>query len=292
MVSEELLAFNSAARERKPFLSSDYDPVEVRRALFASGSAPRGVMVEAGQASIEFSDLRSTSPIVVAIAGGGFCFPPGDHHRDFLDNLTQRIGARWALVHHRLAPEHPFPAAYDDTLCALDRVLSNEGAAPVSAIADSSGAALLLSALCTRRDRGETLPERCVLLSPLTDLAMTGRSHVANSQADPMFGPEAIIHKGMHYLQGANPTDPRASPLWADAHGLPRMLVIAGDTEVMRDDAVRYAEKVNASQGSAELELVHQAPHVFPLTPLFPEAERARERIAAFLTSSGKQPDP
>jgi len=113
-------------------------------------------------------------------------------------------------------------------------------------------------------------------------LAMTGLSHVANAEADPMFGPQAIIHKSAHYLRGANPTDPRASPFWAELSGLPPLLMIAGSTEVMLDDTVRFAEKADKSGVSITLRTITEAPHSFAYMPGLPEAAAATAEIISF----------
>jgi len=144
----------------------------------------------------------------------------------------------------------------------------------------------MLCALIAQRDRGDRLPAQCVFMSALTDLAMTGLSHVSNCDHDPLFGPSAIIHKGWHYLKGANPTDPRASPFWAQVHGLPPMLMLVGDTEVMRDDTIRFADKVNRAGGTARVSVCPEAPHVYPLIAHLPEAESAFADICDFLSAS------
>ena len=120
-------------------------------------------------------------------------------------------------------------------------------------------------------------------MSPLADCAMTALSYVYNRGRDPMFGPEAIIHKAHHYLNGANPSDPSASPLWADLQGLPPTQIFVGSTEVMLDDSTRLADKARAAGCDVELHIVPNAPHVFPL--LFPwsaEAHRAVDAMTEF----------
>lgn len=287
MPSPELLAHVAEARARKAFVSSDYDPVQMRELLRVPPDLERSsTFVDCGAHRIERRGTPDAPRLLFCVAGGGFFMGPTDAHRALLDRLCASLGAQAALLHHRLAPEHPFPAAYDDTYDALDRAFGFAGIRRVDVVADSSGAALALCALRARRDRGLPMPGALALFSPLADLALTGRSHVANADADPMFGPQALIHKGRLYLQGANPTDPRVSPLWGPLHGMPPMIAFAGSTEVMLDDAVRLAERVNAAGGRAELVVCEQAPHVYPLVATLPEAESALERVLAFFAAS------
>lgn len=117
----------------------------------------------------------------------------------------------------------------------------------------------------------------------LTDLAMTGRSHVSNAEADPLFGPQAVIHKACHYLQGANPAQAAVSPFWDEPVELPETLFIVGSTEVMRDDTLRYAEKSERAGTLVTVKVYDEAPHVFALLPDLPETGEAVAQIAGFL---------
>ena len=285
MPSKELEAFNSAALSRKKLLSSAYDPVALREVFLnePSYAANPWKTEHLGGATLEHRGKREASRKVVYVAGGGFCFPAHDPHRNFVDTVCNHLEASGTILHHRLAPEHRFPAAHEDVVAGLAKILADDNGKTINIIADSSGAALVLTALEVLRDTGKAMASRCVFLSPLTDLAMSGLSHVYNSELDPMFGPEAIIHKGWHYLQGANPTDSRASPLWGNPTGLPPMLLIAGSTETMLDDTLRYAEKINDAGGEATVSICESAPHVFPLQLPFPEAQNALSEILSFL---------
>ena len=285
MPSDKLKTFNDDARTRKQLLSSNYDPVTLRDAIALPPQLINASkIIDLSGYSLEYRGTSGTDRVIVYVAGGGFCFPADDRHRAFLDNITGAISARALLINHRLAPEHPYPAGLNDVCNGLDFAFSDAGGARVDVIADSSGAALALSALMLRRDQSKPLPRSSVLMSPLTDLATTGLSYVTNYDADPMFGPSAIIHKAWHYLQGENPTNPQVSPLWGDVSDLCPMLLIAGSTEVMLDDAVRFADKINAVGGEATMRIVDEAPHAFPLYADLPESKDALAEIIEFLT--------
>ncbi|WP_337188170.1 alpha/beta hydrolase fold domain-containing protein [Phenylobacterium sp.] len=283
MPSPELQAFiEEVRRTRRALLNSDYDPVAFRTALPPSALEAASHIEALRCARIEHRPPERDGRLLAYVSGGGFCFDANDSHRAFVDDIAGRIGASGCLVRYRLAPEAPFPAALDDVDEALDALLSRRRPQEVLLAADSAGAALTLSALMRRRDRGQAMPARLVCLSPLTDMAMTGRSNVSNAEADPLFGPQAVIHKVCNYLQGALPTRPDASPYWGDLTGLPPCLVLAGTTEVMRDDSVRLVDKARAAGVEADLQLVEDAPHTFPLMTL-PESLAARDVIAGFL---------
>lgn len=286
MPSPEMNAYTTEARQtRRALLNSDYNPVEMRQMLATFEIlGPEGIPKKLGGAELELRRLDGAA-LLVYVPGGGFCFPGGDAHRVLLDRISTLASTRGALLQHRLAPENPFPAAHDDVLGALRTILSEE-IGPVFVMCDSSAGALVLCACAQLKREGHRLPDKLVCLSALTDLAMTGHSYVANAEADPMFGPQAVIHKVYHYLQGANPAQPAASPYWDEPVALPDSLFIVGSTEVMRDDTLRYAGKAESAGTNVTVRVYEAAAHVFPLLPGIPEAEEAIDQIAAFLTGS------
>ena len=289
--SSQLTALVEQARTRKQMLSSNYDLREMRALALAATDTETAREAGCGGAlRIERRGTVDGSCVILFVPGGGYFLPPNDAHRQFIDLISETLNAEAAIVHHRLSPDHAFPAAYDDVVAAVNTIMESAGGKPVLAVADSSGGALLLSAMLERRSRGLVNPAACATLSALTDMAMTGLSHVANAEADPMFGPQAIIHKSAHYLRGANPTDPRASPFWGELSGLPPLLMIAGSTEVMLDDTVRFAEKASKSGIFVTLRTIAEAPHSFAYVPGLPEAAVATAEIINFFKTFVQRP--
>lgn len=283
MPSEALSAYNEEVRQtRRALLNSDYDPVQMRGMLATMDAVGPGP--DQRQLGLATLELRRASggALLVYVPGGGFCFPGGDAHRGLLDRICEAADTRGALLQYRLAPEHPFPAAHDDVLHAL-RVLLSEETGPVFIMSDSAAGALVLCACAQLHREQHRLPDKLICLSALTDLAMTGRSHVSNADADPMFGPQALIHKIFHYLQGANPGQANVSPYWDEPLLLPDSLFIVGSTEVMRDDTLRFAERTENAGTRVKVSVYDDAPHVFPLLVGIPEAEQAVADIAAYL---------
>ncbi|WP_088308562.1 alpha/beta hydrolase fold domain-containing protein [Novosphingobium sp. B 225] len=283
MPSEALSAFNEEARQtRRALLNSDFDPIAMRGmlpTLDAVGPGPNSRQL--GLATLELRREEGAA-LLIYVPGGGFCFPGGDAHRALLDRVCETVDARGAMLQHRLAPEHPYPAAHEDVAEALRQILGEE-TGPVFVLSDSSAGALVLSACAKLQREGHRLPDKLVCLSVLTDLAMTGHSNISNAEADPMFGPQAVMHKVFHYLQGANPAQPAASPFWDEPVLLPDTLFIVGSSEVMRDDTLRYAEKAERAGTKTRVSVYEDAPHVFPLLAGIPEADQAVNEIAAFL---------
>lgn len=264
-------------------LNRDTDPVAMRGHF--TKQRLRDTTIDLGGIAFEQRGAPDARNALLYMHGGGFVFGIDDTHRRFVDALCRRTDSRGWMLDYRLAPENPFPAAHDDATHALAQILAMAGNGRITLVGDSAGGTLALCATLAHRG-GRRQVDRLVLLSPLTDLATTGLSYVYNRYRDPLFGPEAIIHKIHHYLDGANPADPSGSPLWANLHGLPPMHIVVGSTEVMLDDSTRLAEKARAAGCEVDLQIIPGAPHVFPLiVPWSAEAARALDSIVLFITA-------
>jgi epsilon-lactone hydrolase len=134
------------------------------------------------------------------------------------------------------------------------------------------------------RDEGVTLPAAAVVLSPWTDLALTGESFRFNADIDPFIPVELAPRVVDLYLAGAESRNPYASPLYGDPTGLPPTLILVGGDEVLLDDSVRMAEKMQAAGCKVEIEVWPHMWHVWPmLVRVMPEAKAAIARIGVFI---------
>jgi len=149
---------------------------------------------------------------------------------------------------------------------------------------DSAGGGLVLATLLRLRDEGTALPAAAVVVSPWTDLALTGDSFRLNSAIDPLIPVELAPRVVDLCLAGADPHHPYASPLYGDPTGLPPILIQVGGDDVLRDDAVRMAEKMRAAGCHVEIEVWPRMWHVWHvLMRVMPEAKAAIARIAVFM---------
>jgi acetyl esterase/lipase len=149
---------------------------------------------------------------------------------------------------------------------------------------DSAGGGLAFATLLRLRDEGLPMPAAAVALSPWTDLALTGESYRTNARADSMLIAEQAPAIARHYLADADPRHPYASPLYGDPAGLPPSLIQVGSDEMLRDDAVRMADKLRAAGCSVKLEIWPRMPHVWQLfARVMPEAREAIAHIGTFV---------
>jgi len=221
---------------------------------------------------------------VLYFHGGAYAVGTAKLVRDF----TWRIGAA-ARAHvlyfdYRLAPEHPFPAALEDAVAAYRWLAGRFHPRRIAFMGDSAGGGLALATLYKLRDEGLALPAATVAVSPWTDLALTGPSLQANAAADPMLDVANLPALANGYLAGADPHNHYASPLYGDASGLPPTLIHVGSDEILRDDAIRMAEKLKAAGCDVEIEVWPRMPHAWHLyARIIPEGRRALARIGTFL---------
>jgi monoterpene epsilon-lactone hydrolase len=222
---------------------------------------------------------------VLFLHGGGFIIGSPALYRHVTWRIAQTTRAQVLAIDYRLAPEHPFPAALEDAVTAYHWLVA-EGADPrrLAVIGDSAGGGLVFSLMLRLRDDGVPLPAAAVALSPWTDLALTGPSLRINAAFDPMLNAKDPPQFVADYLAGADPRAPYVSPLYGDHTGLPPTIIQVGSDEVLRDDAVRMADRMRAAGCAVELEIWPRMPHVWHVfVPLIPEARRAIERIGAFV---------
>lgn len=219
------------------------------------------------------------------IHGGGYFFGSINTHRQLAADVANAVQAHTLIFEYRLAPEHRYPAALEDTL-AVYRHLIATGTDPAQLIlaGDSAGGGLTLAAMVALRDAGEPLPALAVCFSPWTDLAGTGESMVTRAKADPWFNPRQMPHAARYYVGDQDPTTlPLASPLYADLHGLPPLLIQVGRDEILLSDSTRLAEKAQAAGVDVTLEVWPDMMHVWQAFARFvPEGRSALDHVATF----------
>lgn len=210
------------------------------------------------------SDL---SRVLMFFHGGGYCSGSIKSHRRLVTEAGRAAKMRTLAVGYRLAPEHPFPAAYDDALTAW-RFLRKQGIAArnIAIGGDSAGAGLALGLISRLRDLHDELPACAWLISPWTDLTMSGSTLLTKAIADPLIHKEYLNELASAYLPpGIDRKDPRVSPLYADFGNFPPMLIQIGSDETLLDDATRLAARAGAAAVAVTLEIWPHMIHAWPL---------------------------
>jgi acetyl esterase len=236
-------------------------------------------------------------PVLVYLHGGGWVAGSVATHDPFCRLLSGAAEVIVASVEYRMAPEHPYPAAVEDTLAAAQWADQHAGewggdATRLALGGDSAGANLAAVVANRRCARAQAHPLRALLLLyPVADSPQAGHaSYLENATG---YGLEANLMRWFwqQYAPGVAPGDPDVSPL--QLHKLPALpptLVATAEYDVLRDEGLAYAQKLVAA-GVAVTHL--HAPdmhHNFPLHPgtvaRFPQCDAALTQIAGWLRAT------
>jgi len=217
---------------------------------------------------------------ILHLHGGWFNFGSAKAYRHLVGQIAARAGARAFIPDYRLAPEHPFPAATDDVR-ACYQGLAERDVHRIALTGDSAGGNL---ALGLASSSNATLVGVAVV-SPVTDLTLSGASYETRADADPLFTRPQVAELVRSYLGSADARQPLASPLYGRYAGMPAIRIHVGDDEVLLDDSLRYVERAVAAGVDAQADVWMGMPHGFPASiGRLKAAAQALDAIGAFLT--------
>ena len=222
--------------------------------------------------------------VLLYLHGGGFVFGVTPQHLHIGAYLVLSMGLPLLMVDYRLAPQHPFPAALQDCVTAY-RWLLGQGFQPgrIAIAGDSAGGNLVITTMLKLRADGVPLPAAGACLSPVTDLTEKGGNN--SDFRDPLLPRRSVRYYTTSYLGGSDPHNPLVSPVYADLHGLPPLLVHVGEDEILRQDAIRITECLKAAGVEVRLEIYPQMWHVWQLFMQLPQAGQSLDDIASFLAA-------
>jgi epsilon-lactone hydrolase len=264
--------------------------------MLTSEPLPADVRVTPGDLGgipVIFIDIADVEPggTILHIHGGGFALGSAAGSVGLASSLARKTGMRAVSVDYRLAPEHPYPAALQDVMAAYRALLEQAGSAGHIVVSgESAGGNLAVELLIAGKAEGLAMPAAALLMSPMTDLTVSGSSYAGKADGDPAISAQAIRTRAADYLAGTDPADPLVSPIFADLSGLPPLLIQAGSHEVLLDDATRLAAKAAADDVSVILDITPGVPHVFQaFAALLEEGDAALNRVARFVKDNTAQ---
>ena len=224
--------------------------------------------------------------VILYLHGGGYVQGSITSHQDLVQRISKASKTKILILDYRLAPEHQFPAALEDSVRAYEWLINNEGYNPKNLIiaGDSAGGGLTLATLIKLRDQGIPLPAASVCLSPWTDLALTGDSIKLKLHEDPFISPDELMFSAGLYLGKTDPKNPFASPLYADFKGLPPLCIQVGSAEILLDDATRFAKRAKDAGVEVQLDIWEDMVHVFQaFAVIAPEGTEGIKKIGEFI---------
>jgi epsilon-lactone hydrolase len=254
-------------------------------ALGAKYQLPCDVRVETTSANgvaAEWTSTPEADPdrVILFLHGGGYVSGSIDSHRHMIAEAGRQARARTLALGYRLAPEHPFPAALEDAIAGY-RFLRSSGIAPthIALAGESAGGGLAIATLVSLRDAGVALPSCVWCSSPWIDLENSGATMISKADVDPLIQKSYLMELAAAYLNGTDPRKPLVSPIHADLHGLPPMLIQVGSAETLLDDAVRLADVAGQADVRVTLEIWPEMIHAWHL--FHPQLAAGRQALAA-----------
>jgi epsilon-lactone hydrolase len=268
MADPEITALRAliASRPRSTDVNQRRKDIDARGKSF---TLPADVRVEKLSANGVRAEWTSTpgaakDKAILYLHGGGYVIGSLDSHRHVAAEAGRAAGVRTLAIDYRLAPEHPFPAAVDDSLAAY-RYLLDSGIAPgnVAIAGDSAGGGLVVGAMLAIRDAGLPLPGAGWCISPWVDMESLSKSFVDRAETDPTVQKEGILEMARMYLGGADPRSPFAAPVYGDLRGLPPLVIQVGAAETLLDDALWLAREAGKSDVAVDLQIWPEMIHVW-----------------------------
>jgi len=223
---------------------------------------------------------------VLYLHGGAMVMSSPATHRELAGRLSAASGARFLVLDYRLAPEHPFPAALQDTLSTYHWLLDNSYPAERVVLgADSAGAGLALQTLLTLKEKGGQLPAATFLQSPVADwVRFDGESYTTRAQLEIMYTEEMCRFTSSLYVGDNDPANPIFYPIGMDLAGLPPLCLHVGDHELVLSDSIQLAERARAAGVEVEFKIWPHMWHVFQtMGSLVPEARQSIAEIGRFV---------
>ncbi|MBS1618110.1 MAG: alpha/beta hydrolase [Bacteroidetes bacterium] len=227
----------------------------------------------------------SSDRVLLFIHGGGYATGSIRTHRALASQIAVHAGLRALSIDYKLAPEHRFPTQINEAVAAY-KFLIKQGYKPhqIAIGGESAGAGLSAGTLLYLRDHNVPLPACAILMSPWLDLTASGSTIEGNKHKDPMVPYKGIPLWAQNYAGPDHLTDPYASPLFGDLHGLCPIYIQVGECEILLSDSTRFADKAKL----AGVDIVDEVwPNMFHAWQGFwmvmPEGMAAIEKLSGYI---------
>jgi epsilon-lactone hydrolase len=224
--------------------------------------------------------------VIMHLHGGGYVTGGGEPGILEALMIAHYASMRVVSVDYRMPPDNPFPAALEDAVSVWRALLRAHDPAGMAIAGSSAGGGLALATVLELRDLGLSLPAAVFAGCPWVDLAMSGETIASNNARDEELhgAAGALAAYGRLYAGARSVTDPLVSPLYADLRGLPPVLIVVGENDILLSDADRIAKKLRQAGARPELEVIPGMSHgAYILNPENSVSVSVWRAIAAFL---------
>ena len=224
-------------------------------------------------------NLRVDWPILYSF-GGGMVEGSPEEDLPLIAPLSALTGARVIAPDYRLAPEHPWPAALDDTF-AVYRVIAG---LPFATLGESAGGNLSLACMLRAKTEGFRLPGAAAVLSPWCDLSNSGDSITFNDGRDPTISRRNSDLAAGYYACSNKVDQPLISPIHGDFNpSFPPVLITTGTRDLLLSQAVRLSQRLRHSGVKVDCQVWEGLWHVFEWYEDLPEAQQSIQQISDHL---------
>lgn len=263
-----------------------------------AGKLPEGLEVQSVEAAGMVAEWlipagADGDKVVLYVHGGGYVSGSCSDHRNVVAKLARYTGVTHLLFEYCLAPEHPYPAALEDSV-AVYRWLLDSGFRPENIVmaGESAGGGLCLATLLALKERNLPMPVAGVAISPWTDLTCSGESYRTKNKVSPApLNSWTVFSR--HYAGSHDPSDPLISPLFGDLKGLPPLFINSAVDDELFDDGEQFYLRAKEAGVDVQFRSGEGMIHCYPLlAPLFREAEEAMLEIAGFIKSRLQGAEP
>ena len=222
--------------------------------------------------------------------GGAYFSPMLAAHWSIIGALIQATGASVTLPLYALAPENDYQRGTALVDAVYGQLEEQHPGERIVVAGDSSGGNFALNLVLRRRDGGQTLPDRLILLAPWLDLAMRDERATVMETEDVMLGVAGLRLCGRWWAGDLDPGSPQFSPQVADLSGLPPIALYQGDRDIFVIDARTFVDRCRAAKVDCRYYEYPGAFHVFMGVTFTPEASDVFHIIASFMAADSEQP--
>ena len=309
-VATRRLLEQMAAAGAKPLHESTPEEARALGAKFAELAGPGPAMARVAEHGVPgphgdvpvrvLVPFETARGVIVYYHGGGWVLGRVDEFDTLARKLAERTSCAVALVDYRLAPEHRYPVAVEDSYAVLEwvgehlREIAGREDVPLIVAGDSAGGNLAAVMALRARDRGGPPIALQVLVYPVTD-ADFERPSYTDPENQLLLTREAMIWFWDHYAPDlSRRSEPDASPLRAaDLSGLPPAVVLTAEHDVLRDEGEAYAERLADAGVPVDFKRHAGQTHGFFTLLMLPGSERGLQQVVkavrACLTRQGRR---
>lgn len=228
------------------------------------------------------------APALLYLHGGGFAFGDLETHEGLARELAARSGAVVVMPHYRRTPEHPFPAAYEDSLATwrwltMDATCTTLGLDQrrLAMAGDSAGGNLVLALCAALRDGEGAPPAAAALIYGMFSRRTDTRSHRTYAAGPGLTSARLAWFWDRYLPGGVGADDPRAVPWLVTLEGLPPLSLFVAECDILADDTWDLAERLEAVGADFTLDAFPSLHHgVIQLSRLFAPASDALSKVA------------